>query len=117
MDKDYYELETHIFFDDAFKRSKEEPGEFVVNDYVTTMINVVDEAASYVHQTNIRLRPPKKIPTPYGGRLIWTLPGKTKIIVHLKDKNKIRHRKRWSQVKKMIPIIIIAFQLLMTLTT
>ena len=29
---------------------------------------------------------PVKYPTPYGGRLIWTLPGGTKIICHLKDK-------------------------------
>ena len=64
-------------------------------------MNVMDEAASHVHQTNIRLRPPKKYPTPYGGRLVWTLPGKTKMIAHLKDKGKIRHRKRWSQVMYM----------------
>jgi chitin synthase len=38
---------------------------------------------------------------PYGGRLIWTLPGRTKMIAHLKDKNKIRHKKRWSQVMYM----------------
>lgn len=49
----------------------------------------------------MRIRPPKKIPTPYGGRLCWTLPGKTKMIAHLKDKMKIRHRKRWSQVMYM----------------
>ena len=27
-------------------------------------------------------------------RLVWTLPGKTKIVCHLKDKEKIRHKKR-----------------------
>ncbi len=42
--------------------------------------------------------PPTRIPTPYGGRLTWKLPGGNNLIVHLKDKNKIRHRKRWSQV-------------------
>lgn len=36
--------------------------------------------------------------TPHGGRLSWILPGETKMIVHLKDKTKIRNRKRWSQV-------------------
>ena len=40
----------------------------------------------------------EKCITPYGGRLVWTLPGQNKLIVHLKDKNKIRHKKRWSQV-------------------
>ena len=43
--------------------------------------------------------PPVKIPTPYGGMLRWTLPGGNNMIVHLKDKNKIRNRKRWSQVR------------------
>ena len=46
----------------------------------------------------MRAKPPEKYPTPYGGRLKWTLPGGTNLIVHLKDKNKIRHKKRWSQV-------------------
>jgi len=41
---------------------------------------------------------PKKITTPYGGQLIWIMPGGTQLICHLKDKEKIRHRKRWSQV-------------------
>lgn len=41
---------------------------------------------------------PIKIPTPYGGRLVWLLPGKNRLIVHMKDKNQIRHKKRWSQV-------------------
>lgn len=44
------------------------------------------------------MSPPDKIATPYGGRLIWTLPGENKLVVHLKDKDKIRHKKRWSQV-------------------
>jgi len=69
----------------------------VVNSYVKTLLDTIDEAASQVHNTHVRLRPPKKVPTPYGGKLIWTLPGKTKIVTHLKDKQKIRHKKRWSQ--------------------
>lgn len=44
------------------------------------------------------LEPPKKYVTPYGGRLEWKLPGENKLVVHLKDKDKIRHKKRWSQV-------------------
>jgi chitin synthase len=44
------------------------------------------------------MSPPDKIATPYGGRLIWTLPGENKLVIHLKDKDKIRHKKRWSQV-------------------
>jgi len=36
--------------------------------------------------------------TPYGGKLKFCLPGGTQVTVHLKDKTKIRARKRWSQV-------------------
>lgn len=64
-------------------------------------MTTLDEAATEVHQTHIHIKPPKKIPTPYGGRLVWILPGKTEMIAHLKDKSKIRHRKRWSQVMYM----------------
>jgi chitin synthase len=70
-----------------------------VNRFVKLLVATIDEAASLVHETEIHVKPPKKYPTPYGGRLVWTLPGKTKMIAHLKDKGKIRHRKRWSQVR------------------
>jgi len=43
--------------------------------------------------------PPTKMVTPYGGRLTWKLPGGNNLVVHLKDKLKIRHKKRWSQVR------------------
>ncbi|XP_062565710.1 chitin synthase chs-2 isoform X3 [Armigeres subalbatus] len=101
VDPDYYEFETHIFFDDAFEISDHSDDDIQCNRFVKILIDTIDEAASEVHQTNIRLRPPKKYPTPYGGRLVWTLPGKTKLIAHLKDKDRIRHRKRWSQVMYM----------------
>lgn len=101
VDPDYYEFETHIFFDDAFEISDHNDDDSQVNRFVKLLVATIDEAASDVHQTHIRIRPPKKLPTPYGGRLIWTLPGKTKMIAHLKDKMKIRHRKRWSQVMYM----------------
>ncbi|XP_047473988.1 chitin synthase chs-2-like isoform X2 [Penaeus chinensis] len=101
VDLDYYEFETHIFFDDAFEIADENEDENVVNQFVRLLVNLMDDAATHVHQTNIRIRPPKKYPAPYGGRLVWTLPGKTKIVAHLKDKSKIRHKKRWSQVMYM----------------
>jgi chitin synthase len=46
----------------------------------------------------MKIPPPFKTPTPYGGRLTWVLPGGNFLIAHLKDKTKIRHKKRWSQV-------------------
>ncbi|XP_014282325.1 chitin synthase chs-2 isoform X2 [Halyomorpha halys] len=101
VDPDYYEFETHIFFDDAFEISDVNDDWSQVNRFVKLLVSTIDEAASHVHETHIRIRPPVKYPTPYGGRLVWTLPGKTKMIAHLKDKAKIRHRKRWSQVMYM----------------
>ncbi|KAK3082737.1 hypothetical protein FSP39_003848 [Pinctada imbricata] len=100
-DPDYYEFEAHIFFDDAFQPHGEGDYLYLVNDYVKMLINVIDVAASAVHKTVMKIPPPTRIPTPYGGRLVWTLPGGNKIIAHLKDKTKIRHRKRWSQVMYM----------------
>lgn len=101
VDPDYYEFETHIYFDDAFEISDVCDEWAQVNQFVRMFVACIDEAGSSVHQTNIRLRPPKKVPTPYGGRLIYTLPGKTKMIIHMKDKSKIRHKKRWSQCMYM----------------
>lgn len=92
---------AHIFFDDAFIRIDENDNDPRVNDFVLILVSALDNAASEVHQTRIRLRPPKVYTTPYGGRLVWTLPGKTKLIAHLKDKKKIRAKKRWSQVMYM----------------
>ncbi|XP_049868807.1 chitin synthase chs-2-like [Pectinophora gossypiella] len=101
VDPDYYEVEAHIFMDDAFEVSDHSAEDSQVNYFVKCLVGTIDEAASEVHLTNVRLRPPKKYPTPYGGKLVWTLPGKNKMICHLKDKSKIRHRKRWSQVMYM----------------
>ena len=72
-----------------------------VNEYVTQLVDLVDEAGSLHYKKKMRVKPPVKIPTPYGGRLIWTLPGKTKIVCHLKDAKKIRIKKRWSQIMYM----------------
>ncbi|XP_012535392.1 chitin synthase chs-2 [Monomorium pharaonis] len=103
--EDYYELETHIFFDDAFccmhgcdGLCNHDENETQVNQYVITLVETVQRN---VESLRMPYSPPTKYPTPYGGRLVWTLPGETKLVVHLKDKNKIRHRKRWSQVMYM----------------
>ncbi|XP_055608469.1 chitin synthase chs-2-like [Uranotaenia lowii] len=104
INSDYYDLETHIFFDDAFVNDKskcETDNDSPLNSYVKFLIHGIEDAALEVYKTKMRIYPPTKIVTPYGGRLIWTLPGRTKMICHLKDKNKIRHKKRWSQVMYM----------------
>jgi chitin synthase len=80
--------------------SKDKEKQFVVNEYVRNLIDSIDQSAKEVHRTDCHIRPPVMFSTPYGGRLVWTLPGKTKMIAHLKNKDKIRHKKRWSQVKQ-----------------
>uniref|UniRef100_A0A0N5BY92 chitin synthase n=1 Tax=Strongyloides papillosus TaxID=174720 RepID=A0A0N5BY92_STREA len=109
IDPDYYEFEAHIFFDNAFDEN--DYGEPILNKYVNNLIEKMDEAASAVHQTQMRLRAPKKTSTPYGGRITYTLPGKNRLLVHLKDNNKIRHRKRWSQV--MYLYYLLGYRLMM----
>ncbi|KAK7111424.1 hypothetical protein V1264_011059 [Littorina saxatilis] len=101
VDPDYYEFEAHFFFDDAFEPHDDEDPEYRANDFVKQLVRAMDNAASAVHRSQIRLDPPVKYPTPYGGRLEWTLPGQNKLAVHLKDKTRVRHKKRWSQVMYM----------------
>ncbi|XP_054158314.1 chitin synthase chs-2-like [Oppia nitens] len=99
---DYYEIEFNIFFDDAFDQGvSDDEDDRVVNRFVRQLVETMDEAASYVHETIIQLQKPNVVPTPYGGKLEWTLPGQNKLIAHLKDKILIRHRKRWSQCMYM----------------
>ncbi|XP_046543810.1 chitin synthase chs-2-like [Haliotis rubra] len=100
-DPDYYEFEAHIFFDDAFGPHLQDEYEYKANDFVKQLVRVINVAASAVHDTVMRIPAPRRIPTPYGGRLVWSLPGGNTITAHLKDKVKIRHRKRWSQVMYM----------------
>ena len=44
------------------------------------------------------LRTPTKTKTPYGLRVTWCMPGRNPLVVHFKDSEKIRNKKRWSQV-------------------
>ncbi|XP_033731954.1 uncharacterized protein LOC117321593 [Pecten maximus] len=98
-DVHYYEYEPHIFFDDAFETNAD--NERVPNSFVNLFVELMEEAASSVHEKVMTLKPPMKITTPYGGQLVYLMPGENLMFVHLKDQNKIRHRKRWSQVMYM----------------
>ncbi|XP_057374919.1 chitin synthase chs-2-like [Daphnia carinata] len=92
-DPHLYHYETHIFFDDAFEwNSKDGVASRVVNNFVNDFIAMV------LSMLSTSTDPPAIIPTPYGGCVVWILPGQTKMAVHLKDKTKIRVKKRWSQV-------------------
>ena len=93
-------LTAHIFFDDAFEISEESDNFQQVNKFVRDFMKCVWKAGEEIYKNSkskFYLTPYKKIPTPYGGKLVYQLPGKTLLQVHLKDKSKIRHKKRWSQ--------------------
>ncbi|XP_063422773.1 chitin synthase chs-2-like [Mytilus trossulus] len=97
---EYYEFEAHILFDDAYELDDNEE-EMVPNKFVRLFIDVMQEAANAILKKHIELRKPRIISSPYGAQLVFLLPGNNLMYVHLKDKNKIRHRKRWSQVMYM----------------
>uniref|UniRef100_A0AAJ7WKK8 chitin synthase n=1 Tax=Petromyzon marinus TaxID=7757 RepID=A0AAJ7WKK8_PETMA len=78
----------------------------VVNSYVSCLLGVVQDVCSYFESpttagsdsvgVRVVLRE-----TPYGARLSYRLPFGNRLHVHVKDKELIRHRKRWSQVMYM----------------
>jgi len=70
----------------------DDDGDYPVDDVIFSLVY------RKVHNIDLRLRPPVKISTPYGGRLVWKLPGNNTLTVHLKDNANIRNKKRWSQV-------------------
>ncbi|KAK7112101.1 chitin synthase chs-2-like [Littorina saxatilis] len=102
VDKDFYHYEAHIFFDDAFTKEDRKGKEYYfVNAFVKQFLAAVDEAARSIYPVNAAVPPPTKTDTPYGGRLTYALPGGNPLVVHLKNKDFIRHKKRWSQVMYM----------------
>ncbi|XP_014772462.1 chitin synthase chs-1 [Octopus bimaculoides] len=96
IDVNSYELEIHVIFDDSWETDSNHNR--VPNGYVREFVDLIPEAAESVAKGFIRLNDFKKVSTPYGGRLELVMPGDTQMIIHLKDKDKIRHKKRWSQL-------------------
>ena len=45
---------------------------------------------------NMKVPDPTKVITPYGGRLIWTLPGSTQVVCHLKVWSLLFHKQSHS---------------------
>ncbi|XP_052098850.1 chitin synthase chs-2-like [Mytilus californianus] len=101
VDVDYFEHEIHIIFDDAFETDKIS-GQRLPNEWVKQLVECMEEASTSVARGHLTWdSKPTKTTTPYGGRLNWTMPGGTEMTIHLKDKDKIRHKKRWSQIMYM----------------
>ncbi|CAG5136028.1 unnamed protein product, partial [Candidula unifasciata] len=90
-DPEFYNYEAHIFFDDAME--PDDNDEQVPNRWVKELVACMDVACSSVHGKPMKVHPPTKVPTPYGGQLIWQMPGENLLFVHMKDIQKIRNRK------------------------
>ena len=59
-----------------------------VNQFVRLLIDTMDtQGKKWYGCRNMKVPDPTKEITPYGGRLIWTLPGSTQVVCHLKVKN------------------------------
>ncbi|XP_066506270.1 chitin synthase 1 [Hoplias malabaricus] len=94
----YFDFECHIYVDDAFRKDKDTEIK-LVNSYVDDLIHVVTEV--YRVFTNKEPDEVSIIETPYGGRLEFVLPEGNMLYIHLKDKELIRNKKRWSQIMYM----------------
>ncbi|KAM6974308.1 LOW QUALITY PROTEIN: chitin synthase chs-2-like [Tautogolabrus adspersus] len=101
---DDFTFEAHIYFDDAFIHVEGSQGRHL-NDYAKSLVDVLAEVYSIFTSINEKFFIKKQqipeqtvIRTPYGGRLVVTMPHGNNIIVHFKDKELIRHKKRWSQI-------------------
>ncbi|XP_056622006.1 chitin synthase chs-1-like [Triplophysa dalaica] len=103
------EFEFHIYFDDAFKDN--DNGRHA-NEYAETLVEVITEVytnfsvqISSIFKETPPLPSQEIINTPYGGRLEYTLPKGNVLMVHFKDKQLIRHKKRWSQIMYLYYIL------------
>ncbi|XP_077968967.1 chitin synthase chs-2-like isoform X2 [Styela clava] len=102
-DPDFYNFQVHVLFDDAMDVTADGPKP---NKFVNMLIDLIPFAANKVELgQGDTLSHPVIYPTPYGGRLEFVLPYGNLFHVHLKDKSKIRHRKRWSQCMYMYYIL------------
>ena len=56
-----------------------------VNQFVRLLVNTMDEQGKkWYGARNMKVPEAIKYTTPYGGRLVWNLPGSTQVICHLK---------------------------------
>ncbi|XP_059504833.1 chitin synthase chs-1-like [Stegostoma tigrinum] len=110
--KDNFEFEAHVYFDDAFHLTNlnDNVQERVLNQYVKNLIHIMEDIYRIFSREKQTLKDEQEdddrvkqtiMETPYGGRITYTLPYGNILYVHLKDKQKIRHKKRWSQIMYM----------------
>ncbi|XP_068100161.1 chitin synthase chs-2-like isoform X2 [Hyperolius riggenbachi] len=111
MQDETFSFEAHIYFDDAFvddSQSQQGEKKRYVNSYVECLVHAIEEVyrGFTMNKKDIFVHTPTSaenitqsiLSTPYGGRLFYKLPCGNLLYVHLKDKQRIRHKKRWSQI-------------------
>ncbi|XP_054911263.1 chitin synthase chs-2-like [Poeciliopsis prolifica] len=99
-----FTFEAHLFFDDAFENAQETQDRHL-NTYAKDLVQIITEVHGIFKNLDktffeIQQEIPHQsiIETPYGARLVVEMPHGNNIVVHFKDKQKIRNKKRWSQV-------------------
>ncbi|KAM3595956.1 uncharacterized protein V6R79_005913 [Siganus canaliculatus] len=104
-------FEGNIYFDDAFKDVPGSQGRHV-NEYAEALIETIQEVYSiFLNMDKDLFQKQQQIPdqtlvrTPYGGRVVLTMPHGNSLTVHFKDKKLVRHKKRWSQVMYMYHLL------------
>ena len=78
--------EAHIFFDGGASGKG-------INEFALQLLSLVNE--------EIKPEVWKRFTTPYGIQFATTLPNAVPFYIHLKDENKVKKKKRWSQVMYM----------------
>uniref|UniRef100_A0A3Q3MRH9 chitin synthase n=1 Tax=Mastacembelus armatus TaxID=205130 RepID=A0A3Q3MRH9_9TELE len=86
-------FEGHVYFDDAFRDVPGSRGRHV-NEYAEMLVEIIKE----VYSNQQQIPDQRIVRTPYGGRVVVTMPYGNSLVVHFKDRKLIRHKKRWSQV-------------------
>ena len=86
--EDAFRFELHIFFDDAFDKDGS------LNAFVRQLIHLLQRRRGGEERVELV----EKCPAPFGGQLVWRLAQGTRLVVYLKDRAKVRIKKRWSQL-------------------
>ncbi|XP_047238760.1 chitin synthase chs-2-like [Girardinichthys multiradiatus] len=99
-----FAFEAHLYFDDAFENVKGSQGRHL-NPYAKDLVKIITEVYGIFENLDktffeVQQQIPDQsiIETPYGARLVVQMPHGNKIVAHFKDKEKIRNKKRWSQI-------------------
>ena len=97
QNQDSFRWEVHVLFDDAIN-CNHATGEIVPNKFLRSFCDEMEVLLTADSDAE-RMSPTPVVvtKTPYGGLIVWKLPGGSSLLCHLKEKAVIRNKKRWSQ--------------------